>query len=298
MRDTRIRTFYKPEMALKKRVEENFSQSPNKPRLFIDYVNKKGKSDLLLIDEDFDPYSKEDFYIAHTKSYVDRFFDTGDETNKLKWSQEFAETVKYTNSSFYNAIKYSILNPEVITFSPTAGFHHATPYNGLGFCTFSGQVIASKKIYDQFGISGAYIDLDAHYGNSIIDSIKFVKDLDKAILFNINPMGRYYFYKKDLLESLQVLKDNILNGNVKYLVFAHGADSTEKDDSYGGRLSDDEWIEMSYIVYEFIKKIDTELGRPIPLTLSLFGGYRKNFDEVLELHLKDLQICHAILCKK
>ena len=299
MRNPRIRTFYKPQMAINNHYEKNFSMSPAKPKIFMEHISKREKKDLFEIDEDFDPFSRDDFLVAHTIEYVNGFFKNispYSSSSKLVWTPEFAESVKYTNSSLYNAIKFSILHPEIVTLSSTSGFHHATPYSGDAFCTFSGQVIASKKIYDEFGLSGAYLDLDAHYGNSIDDSMEFVEDLDKAIKMNINPMNYGIMYIEDLRNQLILLEEEILKGEIHYIVFAHGADSTIDDDLHG-QLTDNEWIEVSDIVYNFIKDIDNKMNKPIPLTLTLFGGYRKNkYHEVLDLHLQDLIKCHEILC--
>jgi hypothetical protein len=39
------------------------------------------------------------------------------------------------------------------------------------------------------------------------------------------------------------------------------------------------------------------LGKQIPLTLSLFGGYRKDdYESILSLHTADLVKCLNILC--
>ena len=83
---------------------------------------------------------------------------------------------------------------KALTFSPTSGFHHARPEGGSGFCTFSGQVIASLKIYEEKKLVGAYLDLDGHYGNSIEDSRKLFpllllqekNEADSAIKINLN----------------------------------------------------------------------------------------------------------------
>jgi acetoin utilization deacetylase AcuC-like enzyme len=299
MRNGKIKTFYRKEMSLNNIVAENYSMSPNKPKLFMEHIEKRDKKDLLVVEEDFDPFSREDFYMAHTRKYVDSFFDNIPNlniSNRLKWTPEFANTVKYTNSSLYEAIKHSIEHPEIVSFSPSSGFHHSTPGRGHDFCTFSGQVIASTKIYREYGLSGAYIDLDAHYGNSIDDSMNFIPDLKESIKFNINPRGKHSRYINNLSSSLKILEKSMLDNKVHYLVFAHGADSAEGDE-LGGQLTEEEWIKTSEIVYDFIGNIDSKVGRPFPLTISLFGGYRKNYEEVLDLHLTDIEKCHDILCK-
>jgi acetoin utilization deacetylase AcuC-like enzyme len=196
----KIVTFYTPKMSLLDN-QANFSASPQKPRRLIEYLIKH---DLIQYFDlkDFVPFVKDDFYTAHIPKWVDDSFDgTGKLAKRnllgLKWSADFAETVKFTNASLYHAIRHSVLHPEITSFSPTSGFHHASPKTGALFCSFFGQIIASMKIYREFGLSGCYIDLDGHYGNSIDCSYDFVQELDKAIpkgIGNINIFKRHTEY--------------------------------------------------------------------------------------------------------
>ena len=51
------------------------------------------------------------------------------------------------------------------------------------------------------------------------------------------------------------------------------------------------------LVYLMINRVSQKLNRPIPLTLSLFGGYRHDdYNSVLSLHTADLCKCLDILC--
>lgn len=295
-----IKTFYNPKQVLAHDSNLNFSKSPLKPVLLLEYIKKQGFNNYFEITNEFKPFEKEDFYIAHTKEYVDGFFSGDKEQrskNGLEWSPQFADSVRYTNASLYNAILNSITNPEQISFSPTSGFHHATPDGGRGFCTFSGQVIASVKIYRDLGLRGAYLDLDGHFGNSIEDSRTFVADLNKAVPegFNINPASFGKNYINDLKEHLLKLKTAIIDNKIDYLVWCHGADSHEWDD-LGTQCSTAQWLECSEIFYNFIKEIELETGKKIPIALSLFGGYRKDdYNSVLSLHTADLISCLNIL---
>ena len=298
----KITTFYTPNMSLPDD-QINFSFSPQKPKRLIEYLTKHKLIRYFKL-KDFEPLEREDLYIAHVRKWVDNFLDgTGKIAGKniigIKWSKDFAETVRYTNASLYHAIRHSVQNPDNISFSPTSGFHHATPKTGALFCSFSGQVIASMKIYREFGLSGCYIDLDGHYGNSIDSSYDFVTDLDKAIpkkIGNINILKRHGEYLEELTKRLAELRDNILNNTIHYLVFCHGADSHEWDD-LGSQLTTEEWLYCSEMFYRFVDNINKELGRKIPLTISLFGGYRNDhFDSVLSLHTADLVYCLNILC--
>ena len=227
MRHNKIKTFYTTQQVCKKDIEnKSFSKSPLKPLLMMKYLKENGFENMMDVYSDFLPFEKEDFLIAHTERYVNDFFNGIGlcESNQLPWSKELVSSVCYTNSSLYHAIKYACEHPNVTTFSPTSGFHHATPHSGMGFCTFSGQVIASLKIYDELGLVGAYLDLDGHYGNSITDSAAFFSKVKDAIAMNINPRFSHNKYIEDFKAKLDKLAVLISENRVHYVVWCHGAD--------------------------------------------------------------------------
>ena len=214
MKSPILHTFYHPKMSVNVDSLTGYTQTPAKPTLMMEYLERKKLLEYFLLDDDFSPMSREDFYIAHTKEMVDNFFDKG-KTSKIlhiKWTPEYAESVAYESASLYYAIRYAVQNPEEICFSPSAAFHHANPTRSALFCAFSGQVIASMKVYYEFGFCGAYIDLDGHYGNSIDNSRDFVTDIDKAIspvCGNINIMARHQKYLEELKANLKILRKKL-----------------------------------------------------------------------------------------
>jgi acetoin utilization deacetylase AcuC-like enzyme len=296
MRSLRIKTFYNPNQVLSKDFERNVSKSPLKPKLLMEYLHAQGLSEHFSVTKAFNPLGNADFLLAHSKYYVNDFFNGSDlaRTNGLSWSPQFAESIRFTNASIYNAIRNSIVNPDEVSFSPTSGFHHATPNSGRGFCTFSGQVIASVKVWREFKKVGCYLDLDGHFGNSIEDTRKFQPDLNKAVPigFNFNPQGAnqyYYEYLKHFIENR--LEDAILSGKIDYVVWCHGADSHADDDMHG-QCSTEFWIKCSTFFWSWVKKMDEKLGRPLPVSCALFGGYRSDdYTSVLSLHTADLVEC-------
>lgn len=300
MRRKKILVFYnRKQVCFDGIKEKSYSKSPLKPYLLLKKIKKENLSTMLKVTDDFQPFKKNDFLIAHTKQYVNNMFaGKGNCTsNSVPWSRNLVESLTYTNASLYNAIKYSIENPDTVCFSPTSGFHHAQPNNGSGFCSFSGQVIASMKLYEEKKLVGCYFDLDGHYGNSIEDSRRYVKDLNKAIpkICNINPRGTECEYIEDLKWYLDRIEELIRKNKVHYIVWCHGADS-HIDDDLGGQCNTKNWLKCSTIFYNWLKKLENDLGRHIPLTLTLFGGYRKDdYDSVLNLHIKDFIKCSNIL---
>ena len=317
MRQPVIKTFYNIRQVLDWNNNTGFSKSPSKPKLLLKFLANHGFASKFQVRSCFKPYDKKDLMIAHTEQYVDDVFNgTGlCDSNSVPWKPEFPETVRYTNASLYNAIRYANKNPEFVTFSPTSGFHHARPSRGGGFCTFSGQVIASIKMWKLHKKSGAYIDLDGHFGNSIEDSRNYFNNrqaltaddirlkanldlIDKAIPrgFNINPSGAGKEYLKDLELHLKKLKAAIIAGQIHYVVFCHGADSHNMDD-LGGQVNTKEWVKAAEMVYQMINDVDAELGRPVPFTMALFGGYRTDdYNSVLSLHTASLTRALDMLC--
>jgi acetoin utilization deacetylase AcuC-like enzyme len=285
-----IKTFYKPEMAPIERV--GFSQSPQKPTAMMDWLQKNNLMKYFTIEDTWHPFEKEDFLLAHSSKYVNNFFAgiaPDASSNGLNWNSDFAESVRFTNASLYHAIKYSILNQDV-SFSPTSGFHHATPNSGRGFCSFSGQVIASIKIWNEHRIAGAYIDLDGHFGNSIEDSKDFVPEIKKAIRANINPSGSHEKYIKDFKNQFENVIELIRKNEIGYIVLCSGADSLV-DDDLGGQVTIDEWISIKNYLYTRLAEFDRSNCK-FPTTISLFGGYRSDdYNSVLDAHTLDLVSC-------
>ena len=101
------------------------SKSPNKPRYLLDFLYRNRLISNFSLDENWEPFEKEEFYLAHTRQYVDSFF-AGKEpfasSNGLYWNSQFADSVRYTNASLFYAIERSFANPEIVQFSPTSGF--------------------------------------------------------------------------------------------------------------------------------------------------------------------------------
>lgn len=306
MRNNKVRVFYTPKMALQKNMEKSYSRSPMKPMLLMQYLEKLGITQYLEIDGTFAPFNREDFLLAHTSDYVDAVL-TGNDTclrssNGIPWSEELAETVRYTTASLYHAIRYSIEHPDTPALAPVSGFHHARPAGGSGFCTFAGQVIASVKLYEESGKRGTYIDLDGHYGNSIEDCRQYQWDINLAVPmgFNINPQGRNNSYLDDLLQAVDEVERAILNNEIDYVVWCHGADS-HIDDDLGGQVNTQYWVKCAEEFYKWVQRVDEKLhalGRPpLPVSMALFGGYRADsYESVLSLHTKDLVLCLNTLC--
>lgn len=300
-RNKKIKTFYTDKQVCFDSIKESsYSQSPLKPYLLMEKIKNGKYADMLDITDAFNPIQKEDYYLAHTKTYVDNVYNkTGNySSNSLPWSKNLVASLPYTTGSLYAAKEHAILNPEDVCFAPVSGMHHAQPNSGSGFCTFSGQVVSAIMIYKKYGLSGAYLDLDGHFGNSIEDTREFAPLLNKAIPMgcNINPVGRDANYTGSFEEGLFKLEEKIYNNEIHYVVFAHGADS-HADDDLGHQCQTPFWLFNAELFSNWVNKVSEKMGKPLPVILALFGGYRKDdYDIVLDLHTKSLLTCSNIIC--
>lgn len=288
----RVDVFYRPQMVPP--VSRSFSQSPTKPRRFVEYLLKcEAFADHVRIREDFRRVQTDELLTAHEDDYINAYL-LGTEplasSSGISWSPEQRRAVLTTNGSLLAAVRAALEHPETLALSPSSGFHHATPNEGHGFCTFSGQVIAALDVWAKQGKRGAWIDLDQHEGNSIDDSRMFAPALNEAIPegCNLNPAGSHATYLRSLSQMLRGLGERVVAGEIDYVCVAHGADSHEWDD-LGGRVTTDEWVMASSMVYESIRSWSVQLGRPVPVVMALFGGYRDDDpSSVLGLHAMDL----------
>jgi len=147
-------------------------------------------------------------------------------------------------------------------------------------------------------VSGAYFDLDGHFGNSIEDSRSFQPLINQAIPkgCNVNPSGYNETYIESFKQGLDHVGKLILAGKIHYVVFAHGADS-HQDDDIGGGCDTKHWLLCAELFSNWVNDISKKIGKPLPVTLTLFGGYRSdNYNAVLDLHINSLIICSKLIC--
>ena len=73
-RSKKIRTFYTDQQVCFDNIQSaSFSKSPLKPYLLMQRIKEKKCSALFLKTDQFKPFDKTDFQLAHTQLYVDNF---------------------------------------------------------------------------------------------------------------------------------------------------------------------------------------------------------------------------------
>lgn len=256
----------------------SFSPSAGKPYLFV----KKIKTNSLIdIVSNWQPISIEDIYLAHDKQHVDNVLSCKEMNGFENYSKEIADSLVWSNGSFYRAAKFALLN-KTFTLSPTSGFHHATYNKSMCFCTFNGLIISAillkkENLINNVGI----IDFDRHYGNGT-DNI-----IDHLSIDYISHIGTRHLNFDDYQKQLNLIDlDHQLNQfkNCDILFYQAGADIHE-DDPLGGFMPTEQMILRDKTVFQFAK------DNNIPLVWNLAGGYQEPIEKVLDLHINTLNEC-------
>lgn len=62
------------------------------------------------------------------------------------------------------------------------------------------------------------------------------------------------------------------------------------DDDLGGKCDTDHWLQYADVFVHWVEEVSQSLGKPLPVTLALFGGYRRDdYSIVLDLHLSSIE---------
>lgn len=274
-----MKVFYSPNQSVSPDVTLP-SPSAAKPALLVDRWLKMFPVQI----ENFQPVTREDFYLAHQKDFVDDILDNRAANGFGSIEPEVSKTLYWTTGSFY-AAALSALTEQKFTCSPSSGFHHAEYGAAGGFCTFNGLMVTVMKILQQFpkcriGI----LDCDHHYGNGTDDILK--KNLHHNFSFAPivhytfgNEPGRYNWKGGSVAENwirnklLKTLKENFLNCDL--VLYQAGADPHAED---GGALTTEQLRQRDEIVFSYFNIIKT------PVVWNLAGGYLQPIERVLQLH--------------
>lgn len=258
-------------------VRENRSRSPSagKPEKLINLLDRV---DQVQIQSAFEPITKKDLKLAHDASFVERILNLEEYNGFGNKSREIAESLLWTNSSFFHAAEYAFIN-KTISMSPTSGFHHAEHDKAMMFCTFNGLMVTAIMLTNRYGLKNiGIIDFDAHYGNGTDDII------EKKNIRNIRHLSFPFSFKGYNKFNADLWLDMLLPslGNVfcesEILLYQAGADP-HIDDPLGGYLSTTQMRERDRIVFHFAEE------NKIPLVWNLAGGYQDPIDKVLSIHL-------------
>ena len=234
----------------------------------------------------FDPVKREDFYLSHTREFVDGVFDLQIENGFDTCSAVICDTLPYTTGAMLAAAR-SAIRTQSVAVAPCSGFHHAGVGRAEGFCTFNGltvtaQVLKGAGEIEKLGI----LDFDCHFGNGT-EEIKSAFGLDWIYHYTAGA----HFYSKfqtDLfLDIIQKEIKRMKSFGCDLILYQAGADQHEND-PYGGWLSSESLSKRDELVFSACKDLQ------IPVAWNLAGGYQNPFRKVLDIHDETMLRCWDI----
>ena len=252
------------------------------------------------------PVTVDDLLRVHTAAYV-RAIATGEpralaESQKFPWSPTLAEAVRWTNGGCIAAVGAALESG--VAGNLASGFHHAHADHGEGFCTFNGLVVALEHFRAEGKIRrGLIVDLDLHYGNGTVSLLQ-----SRPGFHNLSVYGSWYDANRAhrdvgttrapdsencvsvpvpagtdgasylrLVES--ALGPAIDRARPEVILYQAGADPYREDPYSPLDLGLEDLLERDRRVFAAAH----DAG--IPIAWVLAGGYTKDLDRVVEVHV-------------
>jgi len=183
------------------------------------------------------------------------------------------------------------------------GTHHAYRDKGSGFCVFNDAVIAARVLQKETSAvrQVLIIDLDVHQGNG---TASILQNDDSIFTFSMHGEKNFPFRKETsnldvpladgcddatYLNALEHALDKIDQlFQPDFIIYLAGADPHEGDRL--GRMN----LTQAGLLSRDQRVMDYALHRKIPVALSMAGGYGKNIDLTVSVHLQTIRCALAM----
>jgi acetoin utilization deacetylase AcuC-like enzyme len=260
------------------------------------------------------PASDGELALAHTPHYVEAVAQgqlSAAEQREIgfPWSPRMAERARRSVGATVSAARAALLDGEGVAANLAGGTHHSSADKGSGYCVFNDAAVAARLMQAEWHrrhkrlLRVAVIDLDVHQGNG---TAAIFQDDDTVFTLSLHGAKNFPFRKQagDLdvelpdgcaddaylaaldtaLAELWRRHGHAPPGLVFYLA---GADPHEGDRL--GRLK----LTRAGLAERDRRVFDACRARAIPVALSMAGGYGRDIDITVDVHLRTLRLAHA-----
>lgn len=212
------------------------------------------------------------------------------------WSAQMVERSRRATGATIAACRAALQHGVAVNLA--GGTHHAHAARGEGFCVFNDSATAARLMQAERRVRQvAVVDLDVHQGNGTAAIL--AKD-DSVFTLSLHGQQNYPFAKE--VSDLDVgLPDG--TGDAAYLaalkaamaamfdrfrpdliIYLAGADPHEGDRL--GRLK----LSMSGLAARDLYVLGTANERGIPVAVTMGGGYGRNIDHTVAVHLQTITL--------
>jgi acetoin utilization deacetylase AcuC-like enzyme len=246
--------------------------------------------------------------LAHHPAYIQRVSDGGLSLAEQKaigfpWSPQMVERSRRSAGATIAACRAAIESG--VAANLAGGTHHAYADRGEGFCVFNDAAIAARLMQAERRVQRvAIVDLDVHQGNGTASIL--ARD-DSVFTLSLHAANNYPFTKEcsDLdvaladgttddayLRALNDALDELFRRFAPQLIiYLAGADPHEGDRL--GRLK----MTMSGLAARDRLVFDRMRERAIPVAIAMAGGYGKNIQDTVAVHVQTIAIASHYACR-
>jgi len=253
------------------------------------------------------PATDGELALAHTPQYVEAVaqgnLSAADQREiGFPWSPRMAERARRSVGATIAAARAALMDGAGVAANLAGGTHHAQADKGSGYCVFNDAAVAARLMQAESHrrhrqlLRIAVIDLDVHQGNG---TAAIFRDDDTVFTLSLHGAKNFPFRKQssdldvelpdgcgddaylDALDrALELLWQRSAPGLVFYLA---GADPHEGDRLGRLKLSSEGLAERDRCVFAACRE------RGIPVAVSMAGGYGRDIDITVGVHLRTLQ---------
>ena len=243
----------------------------------------------------------EELHRAHLPAYVDRVARGALDDSELRrigfpWSEAMVERSRRSAGATVAACRSALADGVAVNLA--GGTHHAFADRGEGFCVFNDSAVAARAMQAERRIRRAIVvDCDVHQGNGTASI--FAGD-DTVTTYSIHGANNFPYRKETsdvdvplpdgtrddaYLEALErTLPGAIRRSRADLAIFVSGADLHEND-RYGRlKLTAEGIAARDRFVFAACR------AAGIPVAASMAGGYGRDVDQVVAIHLRTVAI--------
>jgi len=244
--------------------------------------------------------------LAHHPVYIERvsaglLTQAEQKAIGFPWSSQMVERSRRSAGATIQACRAALKDGVAVNLA--GGTHHAYADRGEGFCVFNDSAIAARLMQAERRVQRvAIVDLDVHQGNG---TASILAHDDSVFTLSLHAEHNYPF-KKERSDLDVALPDG--TGNAAYLealdaalatlfarfapeliIYLAGADPHEGDRL--GRLK----LTMQGLAARDRMVFDSACGRGIPVAVSMAGGYGKNIQDTVAVHIQTIAIASCYI---
>jgi len=255
----------------------SFSKSPLKPGLLARRIG--GDPAFRITGQGIAAVSPARLLQVHDADHVDGVLSAKTIDGFGNRSIKSITAIRHTVGNFLAAANWAVTDGANlgVVWSLTSGFHHSRHDSCGGFCTFDALTLSAYEMQKHLGLKTLLVDEDAHYGDGCEDIIKVVG------------MGEYCQYLQSrnthgkasevsLTKFATELGLKLKEFEPDVIFYQAGADNWIGD-PLGGALSIDQLYIRDLIVFSTARR------HGIPVVCNLAGGYAKDYDHTLTIHM-------------